>query len=370
MSPRPLVSAAIIVKDEAEFLDSCLASIRAVCDEIVVVDTGSSDSSVDVAVKHGAVVGSHPWDDDFAAARNTALELATGEWILYIDADEQLELIDVEAARVELTNATDAVALMVLFRTRPHFSPYREYRLWRHRPDIRFVGRIHETIHPDLQRVAAEDGLSIRPSEHFGICHYGYEGDQTRKHLRNLPLLERRVVEYPERCYLWNHLASVRAALGDSDGARSAWDTGVSLVRTRGIVDTTDVLLYSGLAGFLLDKGEDITDLLDEAFAIAPWFHHLHWLAARNHRRHDRHADAIPHLRTLIAVGRDPVSPTIAYHNGIFTTWAWSALATCLYVTGDRAGALEAFERVLVEEPNNTEARTKVAALKMMLHKR
>ena len=66
-------------------------SIRPVCDEIVVVDTGSTDDTVAVAESFGAVVAHRPWDDDFAAARNRALDLATGEWILYIDADEQLE---------------------------------------------------------------------------------------------------------------------------------------------------------------------------------------------------------------------------------------------------------------------------------------
>ena len=76
------LSAAIIVRDEADHLDACLTSLRGLVDEIVVVDTGSSDRSVAVAERHGAVVGRAPWRDDFSAPRNLSLELASGdgEW--------------------------------------------------------------------------------------------------------------------------------------------------------------------------------------------------------------------------------------------------------------------------------------------------
>jgi len=116
VSARPLLSAAIIVRDEAEFLHACLSSIKGVCDQIVVVDTGSTDDTVDVARGFGADIGFHEWNNDFAAARNASLEMATGEWILYIDADEQLVELDVDSARAELRDRTDAVALRVRFQ--------------------------------------------------------------------------------------------------------------------------------------------------------------------------------------------------------------------------------------------------------------
>jgi len=116
VSARPLLSAAIIVRDEAEFLHACLSSIKGVCDEIVVVDTGGSDDSREVARSFGADIGFYEWNNDFAAARNASLEMATGEWILYIDADEQLVELDVDSARAELRDRTDAVALRVRFQ--------------------------------------------------------------------------------------------------------------------------------------------------------------------------------------------------------------------------------------------------------------
>ncbi len=360
---RGLLSAAIIVRDEADFLRQCLSSIREVCDEIVVVDTGSTDDTVAVAESFGAVVDHRPWNDDFAAARNRSLDLATGEWILYIDADEQLEHLDVARARAELRAATDAVSLLVRFRSRPIFSPYREYRLWRNRDDVRFVGRIHETMVPDLARIERTTELVIRDCDEFSIVHWGYEGDQTRKHLRNQPLLERRVVELPDRVYLWHHLGSVRHALGDLDGAEAAWLEGIDVIRRLGVQSRTDVLCYGSLGVHLLERGADATDLAAEMLTVAPWYLSGHWVAACSHRARHRHAEAVGHLRTLLAVGPDPIDAALAYNNGMFTDWAWDALGDSLYQLGDVAGAAAVFATAAEQRPESRAFRAKAIAM-------
>src|SRR5262245_1489579 len=97
MSPRhnnpaaaSRISAAMIVRDEEAYLDDCLKSIVDEVDEIVIVDTGSRDRTCDIARRYGARLFDLPWTGDFAAARNHALDRASGDWILYIDADERL----------------------------------------------------------------------------------------------------------------------------------------------------------------------------------------------------------------------------------------------------------------------------------------
>lgn len=349
---NPLLSAAIIVKDEADFLRNCLTSIESICDELIVVDTGSRDDSVHVAESFGAIVATHPWQGDFAAARNRSLDLATGQWILYIDADEQLDPVDPALVRRELEEADDAVSLLVRFRMRPAFSPYREYRVWRHRDDIRFRNRIHETMVPDIERVAAS-GLAIRPSEHLSLTHFGYEGDQQRKHRRNLPLLEAQVVDDPTRCYLWNHLGDVRAALGDGRGALEAWGRGIALIRANGLVDRTDVLCYAGYCLHLIDQGHDVAPLINEIQALAPWYRTIDWLAACNHQTQGRHHDAIPHLRTLVATPADPVDDSLAYNNAMFTDWAWAGLAESLASIGNLAEAAQVWSQAAVARPDN-----------------
>jgi glycosyltransferase involved in cell wall biosynthesis len=82
------VSAALIVRNEENHIGACLRSIRGLVDEIIVADTGSCDRSREIAAANGARVFDYEWHNDFAAARNHAIGQATGDWILYIDADE------------------------------------------------------------------------------------------------------------------------------------------------------------------------------------------------------------------------------------------------------------------------------------------
>ena len=90
MRSSPDIGAAMIVRNEERFLDDCLASIAGQVDEIVLVDTGSTDLTLEIAGRYGARIIEYPWSDDFSAARNHALDHASSDWILYIDADERL----------------------------------------------------------------------------------------------------------------------------------------------------------------------------------------------------------------------------------------------------------------------------------------
>src|SRR5262245_57509130 len=98
---RPLLSLTMIVRNEEESLDRCLASARGLADELIVVDTGSTDRTVEIARAHGASVHHFKWCDDFAAARNVALRHATGQWCLHLDADEWVVEAEAGALRAE-----------------------------------------------------------------------------------------------------------------------------------------------------------------------------------------------------------------------------------------------------------------------------
>jgi glycosyltransferase involved in cell wall biosynthesis len=85
------VSLTIIVKNGAPTLGDCLSSVRDMVDEIIVVDTGSSDNTKDIAHQHNAKVFDFPWCDSFAAARNESIRRASGDWIFWLDSDEYLD---------------------------------------------------------------------------------------------------------------------------------------------------------------------------------------------------------------------------------------------------------------------------------------
>lgn len=144
--PHNTVSACLIVRNEAAYLGACLASIRPVVDEIIVVDTGSTDDTVAIAQSYGAQVYHFPWCDDFAAARNHSLQFATGNWILIIDADEQLKPESRSRFPAFLKAIVQDIRPVVFnFRVvAPGEQPILTRTFFRNHQGVRFVGRVHE----------------------------------------------------------------------------------------------------------------------------------------------------------------------------------------------------------------------------------
>lgn len=339
-----LVTAAMIVRDEEAVLAACLASIRDVVDEIVVVDTGSTDRSIEIARAHGAAVTAMPWRDDFSAARNAALDRARGRFILYIDADERLRPISRDAVCAALSDDT-IIGHTVLFRPQVGYTPYREHRVFKNDPRIRFRGAIHESMLAGLFDVAARDGLRIAPSA-LAIDHVGYEGDQTSKHRRNLPLLRARLAAEPDHVFSWHHLGRVLDALGDPDGAAEAWERGVEAVRRRVEPSPGDCLVFGSLLRHRIDRGQADDALLDEARARFPDNYQLLWLDGRRLLAASRLEDAHRAFAALAAVDAETFTDDgVAYDARIFGEWAEDALGLCCFRLGRFAESAEHYRR-------------------------
>jgi glycosyltransferase involved in cell wall biosynthesis len=353
-----LLSATLIVRNEEKFLDSCLASIRGFVDEIVVVDTGSTDATKDIAVAHGARVSEFPWAGDFSQARNHALSLARGEWILYIDADEQVRSGDFADIRARLHDPS-FVAFHVSMIPMAGLTSYRILRLFRNQPAIRFLGVIHENIWPSLTRYVGRTGGRVGEVDLL-FEHRGYEGDQAHKHARNLPLLKQAVERDPSRIYAWCHLADVHLASGDPAGAEQAWRTAIEVVRNSGFSTADDSLPYVGLLQFLRGRNEDVSALLREALTRFPWNLQLVWLQGRIEQEAGRFASAIPAFERLAAAGETgEYDRTLAYDRKLLDVLPYESLATCHFRLGRYRESRAYYERAAAVEPGRLEFRVK-----------
>ncbi|MCB9833439.1 MAG: glycosyltransferase [Planctomycetes bacterium] len=229
------VSLCMIVKDEEDHLDACLESARPYVDEICVVDTGSTDRTVAIAEAHGARVKHIAWPDDFAEARNHSLAMATGDWILVLDADEQLR----PGQEAELAACVDHPKLVAAFqRIINHGDEGRQVsclimRLFRNRPEHRFRGAIHEQIIPPVLETARIDGLRVL-DECLDIDHYGYTEAlrvSKDKDRRNRFHFERALEKEPEDAYVWFKYGDFLRRFDDQGPAIEALGRACELIR-------------------------------------------------------------------------------------------------------------------------------------------
>lgn len=351
------LSATLIVRDEEQVLEACLTSLRTVVNEIIVVDTGSVDRSAELAADLGAKVFHFDWCDDFAAARNFAIEQASCAWFLYIDADERVRAAHCDALRSALS-APDGLAGTVRFYPRTGFTAYREYRLYRRDPRLRFEGRVHETMLPEVNRLVAAGGARILDCD-LTIDHIGYDGPQTHKAERYLRLLAQATEASPTRVYLWWHLGCIQRELGRIDEAEASWLHGLALARAKGRHNGDDCLCHVELIKLDFARGGDAAELIDEGRSLRPDNHLLQWFEAKSLMRRARFTDAAALFVGLAAIDADELVAENAYDKRIFGAGAAARAADCTFRAGDYLEAARWYEVAEREAPDPAEFRTK-----------
>ena len=235
----------MIVKDEEALLGQCLALADGVWDELIVVDTGSSDKTVDIAKAAGARVLHRPWDNDFAAARNFGLAQAGGDWVLYLDADEML-CDEVKQQIRHITHDARVGAATLVFRNRMahgnvHLSNL--LRLFRRFPDVAFRYPIHEEVWssllPSLRRTATRVAALSGVVEHLG--YQMQRAEEKNKKARDVTLLRGCLTADPADLYSWYKLLEVASFWKDEELLRGT----AAALRER-----LQILGAYGLAGF------------------------------------------------------------------------------------------------------------------------
>ncbi len=209
MTNSSALSVCMIVRDEEVNLRRAIESVRGFASEVIVVDTGSRDRTVEIARVLGAKVSTHAWQEDFSLARNTAIEAASGDWILSLDADEWLDAKAIAALALALERPCLAQLVRIdLVADDKGSEPFRQFsalRLFRRDKRIRFSGRVHEGIAESLIAIGdadwPESGVAILDDG------YGIAAERQRKLARNLALLELARQDNPDDLFLAYKLA-------------------------------------------------------------------------------------------------------------------------------------------------------------------
>jgi glycosyltransferase involved in cell wall biosynthesis/Flp pilus assembly protein TadD len=351
------ISLCMIVRDEEEMLGECLESCRDGVDEMIIVDTGSTDGTVEIAESFGATVLHFAWNGSFSDARNVGIDAATGTHVLWLDADERLE--EGDALRLRALAAQPYREAHWLVET--NFTGQDEVgmaanhlalRLWRHRPPYRFSGAIHEQI-----RIAMPIDLPERFAiSNLRIRHYGYlksRIEQKNKHERNLELLLAELKRTPNSAFTHFNLGTEYASIGDTPRAAEHLEESLRLIRQEpGWHEIAYAsLLVTRLIGVRRRAGDiDGADgLAEDMLRVYPTFTDLVFergLCARE--RGDLEGARIIFNRCL-EMGDAPARFAGMVGRGSFL--ALAALASVAADLGDRAAAVAYLERSLREYP-------------------
>jgi glycosyltransferase involved in cell wall biosynthesis len=213
-----MLSLCMIVKNEQAVLDRCLTSARDAVDEIVIVDTGSTDESIAIARDHGARVIHHDFAGlDFAAARNRSLEAATGDYALVLDADETLH--EDSSGLIRLLPKDAAYVVNRHNKRSDHLTTVdHAVRLFPLRPGFRYRGRVHETVDAAI----LGNGGRLRRSHVIVEHHLPTVEREAEKGRFYLSLLERDLADDPDDVDRLTFLAAEHHKLGDFRSATEA----------------------------------------------------------------------------------------------------------------------------------------------------
>jgi len=398
---RPTISLCMIVRNEEEYLPGCLESIKSLVDEMVIVDTGSTDKTVEIAKSCGAKVIHHPWNDDFAEARNVALKHATCDWILVLDADEVIAPQDLWKIR-ELVKNKDVAGYKLVQRTYQEKTtmaewqaveyPYPEargctgyipsplVRLFRRDKDVYFIGMVHELVE---YSILEKRGLIVEtdiPIHHYGkICR---GADRKRKQELYRLIGEKKVEKNPtdSKAYcdlgiqyleleMYDKAEKVlqKAVELDPENVVALFNLGVSLAaqneNQRAIECYEGVLrynpehigAYNNLATILEKQGRigEVESLYRQAIAHNPNHYIVHYNLARFMKSKGRYDDAVEEYQKVLSIEPRMVG-------------AHFSLGVLFFKKGDYAKAAESFKRTLELYPLHPESQKNLQVLEQM----
>lgn len=350
----PTITVCLIARDEAAHLPRCLASVAAHVDEIVVVDTGSTDRTADLARTFGAVVLDFPWTGDFSQARNFALEHATSEWVLELDADE--EVAPGDGPRLKATIRAHPWAEGFLVRVvdylggRPGVdrAANTSFRLFRNRPEHRYVRAVHEQVTPvTFER----DGKPAVVPCSLVIYHYGYLDPvdrAKRRGERNLRLAEKELAERPGDPFCHFNLAAEHLKAGRYTDALRHYQEAIERADQK-LAYAAEARIRAAITLALLGAGTDALAELAEAEKLYPNFTDVFFLRGEVLRSLGRPIEAREAFSRCLELGETPPGyPTLL---GVGTFRAAAHLGEIYEDLGSPRAALACYAQALAFEP-------------------
>jgi len=350
-----MLSLSMIVRDEAAQIEDCLRSVQGFADELVVVDTGSSDDPVARAQALGARVEQIPWPGDFAPARNQALQWVSGDWVLVLDADERLRP-EAWAPLRALMAQPDVLLINLLRHERGAAqSPYSNVsRLFRRHPAIQWSRAYHSMVDDSVaELLQREPHWRIADCPEPALLHDGYRPEllaQGNKAQRLRAAMEAELERRPGDPYACAKLGSLEVAEGNRERGIALLQQGLEQCPDSAHPERYELLLHLALAqGAAPTPAADALYRQALALPLAPRLTlaaRLNLAAQLLERGELQEAEALCQRATAVA-------PEIGL--------GWYNLGLIRRRQGDLAGALEAYREARRVQPDHPETHQNLA---------
>ena len=248
-----MLSLSMIVRDEEQKLGTCLESVKGFCDELVVVDTGSTDNTIAIAKEAVARVEAIEWPGDFTPARNKALEFVSGDWVLVLDADEQL-VDSVKPALQALMAQPDVLVINLLrYEDGAVQSPYSSVsRLFRKHPAIQWSRAYHSMIDDSVEELLkSESQWRVVDCAEPALFHTGYRPEQLiagNKANRLREAMEAELASKPGDPYACAKLGGLEVDQGNTTRGLALLEMGLEHCQSDQHRERYELLLHLGIA--------------------------------------------------------------------------------------------------------------------------
>jgi glycosyltransferase involved in cell wall biosynthesis len=355
------ISICLITKNEQVNIERCLKSLNEIKNkQIIVVDTGSTDNTIKIAKSFGAEIHHHEWNNDFSDARNRSLEYARGDWVMFLDADEELSSNAVETLKEDMANPNILGYRLPLENvgSQLHGCNYVP-RLVRNAPGLYFIGKIHETIHASVLVVMKQWNMEQVIGK-TKILHHGYkpeELERKNKLKRNLALYDEALEELPDEPSIMMNYAHDLNHDGQNERAHQIYREILKIFeqhKKEHITPEVREQFIHNYGVFLAQhmKMKELSEVMDartarETGPVA----NVHYMAGLGLMNCNKFCEAIPELEASIEKAYDD---TLAPSVPDVRTWKPKhLLANCHASVGNELKAIKLWEEV-IEECNNS----------------
>lgn len=344
------ISLCMIVKNEEKYIEQCLSSVASIVNEIIIVDTGSTDKTLELAGHFNPKVFKYTWNSNFGEARNYSLEQATGEWILVLDADEAIYSEDLKKL-MDIVQTTKANEIALKFHnftdevSEENYNTHIGVRLFKNYC-FKYEGAIHEQLVPTNKIISRNPYITdIR------VRHYGYlkSNSGQKKRDRNVPIIQKLLDENPNDSFQLFNMGNEYMSQDDFNKALYYFEKSYANKNTS-LAYCPHLIFRRAACLHYLRRNQESLGIIEEGLKIYPNCTDYEYFRGIIYKTLKRNTLAIDSFNKCISMGASP--PTLSFFSDTEGFRAFVELGNIYFLEEDFPKALTFYLKAIKAKSN------------------